>query len=458
MSEVKSEQPEQQKQEPAQNPEDIEVEEQPNQEPEQELKKEAKLKIIFEPSKELVRKSSRVVLHAAEKHRKPLFERLTDKNADRIAQITKERPIFYEEKEGAETKIILDPEIADLMPPEFFENPTKWIESQPNIERKYKQGELPTGETIEELWQDPYDVSKVKEFSISLPKGKKLDIISKRIESEETEEIVLAVKAMEAGIPTPRVFGEVSDKGNLYAFFEKIEGIDLLAAKQNKNLENLFNDVSTLLSMKEGNFDLTLKSFRFINFISEDGCNRLFRLWHKANKEFIEEKEISRFLKEIIYFFTKYNDINRALERVYNLEDYFYENTLNKFFKKYGYRGFRDFKKFEKSIDRKRLEDLAMKLEENKSMLKEKSNDFIRKAREIVLEDVLGVNIENVKEKLKQMCKENGIEHKDFADRNILIEWDFEKDEPKGKGTRRKPKLYIIDWEAKSSLKEEKDS
>ncbi len=65
----------------------------------------------------------------------------------------------------AEQRISLDDDISILLPDGFFEDPTGWVESQPNIERGYhsefaEDQHLPKGENIEELWNQPYDVSK----------------------------------------------------------------------------------------------------------------------------------------------------------------------------------------------------------------------------------------------------------------------------------------------------------
>jgi len=396
---------------------------------------------------ELIRKTSRVVLHASERGRKSLFKTLTAKNADKIAEILKEKPIFYENKENAETKILLSPEIAQLMPPEFFENPTEWIEQQKNIERKYKHYTLPTGETIEELWREPYDVSKVKELNLVLPNGKKLDIVSKRIEPEETEEISLAVKAGEAGIPTPKVLGEIADKGNLYALFEKIEGIDLLIAEEKKKLSDLYYDVEKFLITEEES--LALNNLPFKEFISKKAYKTLSRIWREAKTKALlkpAEIEIYKRLSSII--------LN---ENFFNIRQSFFgdlpENDVNMFFKKFGFKDSEDFiivlKKIEKIKNSREVGGYTEFLFKKLEKMGKNSNIFFEKLTKVIYQDIFGIDIYKEKQKLEQMCEDKGIEHKDFADRNILIEWDFEKDEPKGK-KEKDVKLYIIDWEAKS--------
>ena len=133
---------------------------------------------------DLVRKTSRVILHAAERDRGSLVKLMTAKNAEKMSQLLKEKPIFWENDENSEQRILLDPEIAELMPQKFFDNPTQWIEAQSNIERHYGEQVMPTGETIEELWDNPYDISKVKEFILTDKDGKEIKIISKRINED----------------------------------------------------------------------------------------------------------------------------------------------------------------------------------------------------------------------------------------------------------------------------------
>ena len=56
--------------------------------------------------------------------------------------------------------------------------------------------------------------------------------MTEEVDKKQLEEITLARRAWEAGIPTPKVLGEIKDKGNQYAFFEKISAINLLTLSQ----------------------------------------------------------------------------------------------------------------------------------------------------------------------------------------------------------------------------------
>lgn len=65
-----------------------------------------------------------------------------------------------------------------------------------NIDRQiqFKKGLLPAGETIAELSEKPYDISRVKEFVIESEKSK-IKIVSKRLDLKQLEEIALARRA-----------------------------------------------------------------------------------------------------------------------------------------------------------------------------------------------------------------------------------------------------------------------
>jgi len=399
---------------------------------------------------ELVRKTSKVVLHAAEKGRTRLFDVLTYKNIEKINRILDKKPIFYENEQHAKTEILLSPELGETMPAEFFENPTQWIESQNNIERHYGDKSLPTGKNIKEMRYQSYDISKVKEFSVTDEHGKYIKIVSKRIKPEETSEIALAVKAFAAGIPTPKVLGEIYDKGNTYAFFEKIDGIDLKAALKKKKLDH-YSLAFGVTDMDEEWFWKDFTNLPFKNFISDVCRQEIFNNWKKAKKDFILEREISIPLKDL------FRDVSeRYFDQVEDkMESLRWKNTLNKeaidkILKKYGFKNLDDLENQKlEGADLEKYKKLLKIINRRAEILSKKSTIFKDNLSAAILKDILGVDVNVEKEKLEKMCKEKGIEHKDFADRNILVGWDFEKDEPKGKDSGD-VKLYVIDWEKKS--------
>ena len=88
---------------------------------------------------ELVRRVSKTVLRSAERGRRGLFEKLTVKNAEKLARLLEERPVFYQNQEDAPREILLEADLAERLPAEFFDHPTQWIEQQPNVSRGYEK-------------------------------------------------------------------------------------------------------------------------------------------------------------------------------------------------------------------------------------------------------------------------------------------------------------------------------
>ncbi len=144
-----------------------------------------------------------------------------------LQRLMKEKPIFHEEDESAETSITIEPGWEDMKDSEEYQkmvqDPTAFFEGASNIDRgKETMETLPTGESIEELLDKGYDVSKVKIVNFGDKK-----VVVKRVEKEKsehpTEEFELAKKIAELGIPTPQTVGVVEDKGNTYLLFEYLE-------------------------------------------------------------------------------------------------------------------------------------------------------------------------------------------------------------------------------------------
>lgn len=422
---------------------------------------------IEKPAEETTRKLSKTVLHAAERLRQSLFEKLTAANAERIAELLKEKPVFYENKAEAPRTILLDDEIAEYLPPEFFDDPTKWIESQENIKREHVLETLPTGETIEELWDKPYDISKVKEFSLIGKKDKKISLASKRIDQDQLEEIALARKAWEAGIPTARILGEIADKGNTYVFFERIRGINFLAAQEKLRLLSV--SVATLHIINEKDF-YSQMHYEYNNILSEKAKKIIYSLWEKARPDIIKNRDI----------YTLRENLNHAfalMERVEKDEDYkdsvkdfvqyikeYAENKynlpgINTILNKFNYPNpiqfidhCLDLIKLDKKEEFREIVDFINS--EYKNIRDKIKNEFDSVFISKIYKDVFGFNPYEEIKKVKKLCEEKRIEHKDFNDRNILIEWDFDKNKPKRKKESEKNKIYIIDWEPKpKSLK-----
>ncbi len=66
---------------------------------------------------------------------------------------------------------------------------------------------------------------------------------------------------------------------------------------------------------------------------------------------------------------------------------------------------------------------------------------FSTRWNQIVNDDIV---VQSEVEKIKAMCLAQGIGHRDFDDRNIVMEWDFENDKPLRRDDKP-PKLWIVD-------------
>lgn len=408
-------------------------------------------------SPELIHRLSKTTLHAAERGRRSLFEKLTAQNAERIAEMMKEKPQLWEQKEG-ETKLLLDPEIAELMPQEFFDNPTAWIERQNNIERHHSSEFLPTGETIQELWHKSYDISKVKEFTLENEQThKSIKIISKRIEKEEVEEVARARQAFEAGIPTPRVWGEIFDKGNAYAFFEEIEGVSLLAAFEKTGLTYNASGVANIShAVTEEAFWKGMALSSSTSSLPDEVKQALFIEWQKEADQHNKEK-IAFTLRAIYY------DLKSAAaplgggEIIWGENLPFSQKDQDQAVQVLGFNTVREFydeiRRINKVGDWKVLDKIEIKLEKLMLQQNEEEADLFRKKQEqernyedIIFSASMGIPVYKAKAYLRELCEEKRIEHKDFADRNLMIDWDIKNDKPKPGA-----KMYLIDWEQKVS-------
>ncbi len=399
----------------------------------------------FVPDEDLVRRTSRTVLHAAERGRKTLFEKLTAENEGKIAELMQRKPVFYENKDDSPQEILLDPEIADLMPPEFFENPTEWIESQENIERGYDEPgkSIPKGREINELWEQPYDVSKVKEIGVAKPNGDIVVFVSKRIDPTQLEEIFLAREAYEAGIPTPKVLGEIVDHGNVYAFFEKINALSLDSIKDKTESRQL----GVFSWSEEQSFLADNREAIFGHDFPERLEKKFKSIFKGASKDYVLFD-----LADILSGYILDPNIPSAALRG-QLKN-FSSETLRRRTEHLIFFGFSNWSDVFALMDGPLEERIKKALELKKSLelyRKKLWKYELTLKKEIQLNN-FGYEPKKEIEKLKRLCQEKGIKHKDFNNRNILIDWDYENNKPK-KGPDGKAKMYLIDWEPEPKSK-----
>lgn len=393
----------------------------------------------FDPN--LIRKLSKTTLHAAERGRRSLFEKLTAKNAEKIARIFEEKPIFYENKDDAPRKILLDGEISGSMPPEFFQNPTSWIESQHPVQRGHKQDEMPMGEKISELWDLPYDISKVRQFDFRLPNGQTREVVSKRIDAKQLTEVSIAMRAYEAGIPTPKVLGEVLDRGNTYAFFKRLPGINLRAATEKLDRTAWRNGLDAAAIAVIHNDDDELNNFLqeiFPSRRTEELKQKLKSIWGPVG-HFIAWREIALILGPL-------SDRDHMLQELKAFKEADIQHVLNNL-------GYRNIDEYQRAIGTASLNE--------KFAILEKTHQFtpaeipeLEQAHEavktLIETEIFGFPVRDEINKLKADCERKGVPHKDFEERNFVILWDFEHDRPLPRKSDE-PKLYIVDWEQRST-------
>lgn len=409
-------------------------------------------------SPETLRKLSHTVLHASERGRRSLFEKLTKGNIAEIERMSQEKPIFYENDESAERKILLDDEIAGAFPPEFFENPTEWIESQ-DVIRRGDNHLLPEGFTISGLWKESYDVTKVKSFLLKCPDGREITVVSKRLNRSGTEEVSLAKEAYDAGIPTPKVLGEICDKGNVYALFEYIEGINLNAAPfllypgyghENPNSMGVIFDFKLVFYHSH-----TLETFRddIQEFFKKNSMrvspelqNKL-EILRKDSEEANLCLELLFDLKGVIQFREEDRLPRiRAYKKIVN--NPFVESLALALLQELGFSSFDEYLQKIQGMQWNSSEFVEMedRFEEQLTRHRNKKLFYETKAAGIFQKYFYGFDPVEEKEKILRQCQVAGIEHKDFEDRNFVIPWNFEHNRP----SERKPgepNLYIIDWE-----------
>ncbi|MFH1789492.1 MAG: hypothetical protein ABH832_00245 [bacterium] len=296
-----------------------------------------------ETKEQALRRLSETVRSSALEGRKEVFDRLTSRNAHKIAEMSKEKPVFYENDPTAEQSSSIDDEIVDSLPDDFFTNPTEWIESRPNINRGYdifsRFENLPYGASIEELWEHPYDVSKVK--IITLSNGK--IITSKRINGQ-TSEVDRAKKAFQAGIPTPKVLGEIHDKGNYYVWYEYIPARNVDSFLCDKITSEFLLSSCPISTTNDKQFkEQMLETSVSIFLDDESSQQKLHDLWLKFKDHIIRINSGYHFLGDLSKFVlnwdnTKIGDFKDKMLSLFGDED-----EVSAFFISLGYSSIDDF-------------------------------------------------------------------------------------------------------------------
>lgn len=383
---------------------------------------------------------SKATLHAAERGRRSLFIKLTAANAERIAELSKERPHFAENNPNAPTILLLESGIREILPQAFFDNPTRWLESQPIIERpEAPNGEL-VADSINDLWDKCYDVTRVREFRLQSPRGD-VEIVSKRLSRADigTKEVAIHRQAYEAGIPTVKIYGEVLDRGNAYLLMEKFSGVSLNVfsdwiEERNKKSKELSERI--IQDWEEYGDDLDLTQYGF----PPEACP----LWKEQLAKISDYKKRRDALAILSDLYGRLvgPSVYGSIDASTVPKSYYLEPLLKKYW---------HLESLEDFI-RTRPEELSGPLREARisiiQPMKRLGAELSRACHELIFRSSrMGIgDLENVASRLGALCKERGIRHCDLFARNILVEWDFKNDCPAFKPDGSLD-YRLIDWE-----------
>lgn len=413
--------------------------------------------VIREASREVLERAKSVTDKRSAKYR--LGQKYRRERGVEIKGLMKERPVFYEQKEDAERVVDIDPSLKEFLPPQFFEGPSAWIEAQHDELDRDFSFELPSGESIDELWRKPYDVTKVKDLLLRRDYNSPCTkVISKRLEEKSSAEVDLARRAFQAGIPTPRVLGEIKDMGNHYVWFERIAGLNL---HDTRRFFDGFNDFiryyfTTCTEEKElyKEMDKTDsgRAFKqtFSSFSSEQQ-KHILDLWNEARKDIIALDTLNAHLRAC-------NTKSDYWRFVYELNTRYKPDDIEQIFKSLGYSSWQAFldSLSAEHIDGLRSSRFPTDEEIKKIQIwRESASGKVTKFKDDLLryteQCLFSFNIEDEKSRIEGMCAEKNIQHKDFADRNFMVEWDWTRNRPLVTN-ERKPQLFVIDWDPNPDL------
>lgn len=420
------------------------------------------------PSEELIRRASRVQQKVSQRdpHREGLLlSAIGTKNYfGPWEELLKERAIFWNHDESAPKKVVLHHKLEQGFPPEFYENPTRWIEEQENIAREEIAHK---GEEIADLRKRSYDISRVKEFSVTSSEGKNVTIVCKRNNRCGREEAERSIQAYKAGIPTPRLIGLVEHWGNTYLMFEKVEGRSLLQLR--------FLERSFLNDLKENIFLSTKEEVQTVAAIYRLQIIPTLERWGLASSQkWLLEQLLA--IRPLSLEYRIFNDLRISL-----MQTELYDKRPSHLSKDDD-----NVWKYWDALAKQRLEpafpgligewslsaddiDFIVRVWSKKGRVTESEKIKVRhicatinryceaiyeqrRARvdhifEVLLERRFSLgSIRHRLDSLKHQIQEAGLEHKDFDDRNVMVAWDSLKNKPK-LDRKRSPQLFVIDWE-----------
>lgn len=358
-----------------------------------------------------------------------LIEEFLEKNKD----VLDEKPVYFALESDKESNISLDVSVKHILPKSFFAHPTQWIELLPSIDRGTDQIIGSSAESIKDvLLADSYDESKVKIWEDNKG-GTKKKIIFKRIEIDEPNEIQRAKKAYSAGIPTPKVLGEIRHNGNTYALFEFIPAISVYDAQF-----KIFGEKAELKLWNLGAIPISgyreLIQQRLEEFLPNNP-QQLNKIILYINEHFHHLAALEVFLKCTNNQYT-----------IVDIENYFQTQRVeeDQIFPIGEYSSIRELIDFGQQMtgDNRNLLKEHNKLRQD---LQERVKKVRNTVRGMITNALFGLDLWGEIDNLKSQCSELNISHKDFNYRNLLLPWDFDQDIPLQ--SEELKKLYIIDWE-----------
>ena len=289
------------------------------------------------------------------------------------------------------------------------------------------------------FYERRYDITRVKEFSVRTRQGDRA-VVSKRLSRATIglKEAAIHRKAYEAGIPTVKIYGEIFDKGNAYPLMEKFSGINLDAFvhwinERNNRANALFEAV--INDWKEHGEPVDLGPY---GFLADSGSvKRLFA-------EFLECSERRDALSVLSDLHGKrvHPSLHGPIDLTSIPRPRYLTRLLNEYWRVDSIEAFA------------RLDARQMKVR-----MQNARASVIRPLRQVqgklvgaCYKAIFGSpavsvsGLEQEAQRLNALCVERGIIHTDLYARNILVEWDFSRNEPvyapDGSLT-----FKLIDWE-----------
>ncbi|GEM_PF-2791608 len=432
-------------------------------------------------SEKLHRKLTRVYLEAVRRRRLGLFETLTKTNEEEIKRLLEEEPRFDQRKENAPRRLLIDDEVSNALPEEFFENPTGWIENKPNIDRGFiaeeKESRPEKTYAMKEifLYEDDIDIGRVKLLTLAPREGAPIRIVSKRLnpKKKDFEEVVRARQARAAGIPTPKVLAEIMDQGNLYAWFEYIPALDIDAVStrvpntgyfsHDQLLERIEHFASKLTSDQKKNIDNLLKvhgeSIKREQLWNQHVLDQRRKVVESVNKKNqnlsdkmysadVDRKDVLRYIEKIRNGLQStvlpgdwFDDMKAAWPKLPSLDSLVDFLALDASRFVLGHIAFQTRMEIEGSYPNATG---YIDLRHFSQCVYNAAAEIAEILTGTVFRDVNELYLET--NAFRKECADRGFAIPEDEDRNILLRWDFEKDEPL-RDERDKLQFVLIDLE-----------